>query len=163
MLVSATDGAVGSVVGQIAKILGWRTAGISSSAEKCRWLKEALGYDDAINHRDPAGLAAQLARALLRDMSNKPPFMMPEKVLHTISRYLIGDHLADEFGIRAWMPVEVAIHFARAGVRVGSLGLRLLPDAGQRQLEKAAHAFGGRSIRHGLGSDPATWGFRSMA
>lgn len=111
----------------------------------------------------PTPEGAQLARALLRDMSNKPPFMMPEKVLHTISRYLIGDTLADEFGIRAWMPVEVAIHLARAGVRVGSLGLRLLPDAGQRRLEKAAHAFGGRSIRQGLGNDPATWGFRSMA
>ena len=111
----------------------------------------------------PSPEGAQLARALLRDMSNKPPFMMPEKVLHTISRYLIGDDLADEFDIQAWMPVEVAIHLARTGVRVGNMGLRLLPDAGRRRLEKAAHALSSRTLRRGLGDDPATWGFRSMA
>lgn len=64
VLVSAAGGAVGSVVGQIARILGCRTVGITSSEEKCRWLKEHLGYDEAINHRDPAGLAAQLAKAM---------------------------------------------------------------------------------------------------
>ncbi len=111
----------------------------------------------------PSPEGAQLARALLRDMSNKPPFMMPEKVLHTISRYLIGDDLADEFDIQAWMPVEVAIHLARTGVRVGNMGLRLLPDVGRRRLEKAAHALSSRTLRRGLRDDPATWGFRSMA
>jgi len=64
VLVSAAGGAVGSVVGQIARRLGCRTVGITSSEEKCRWLKEALGYDEAINHRAPEGLAAQMARAL---------------------------------------------------------------------------------------------------
>ena len=111
----------------------------------------------------PTPEGAQLARALLRDMSNKPPFMMPEKVLHTISRYLIGDDLADQFGIRNWMPVEGAIHLARTGIRIGNVGLRLLPEAGQRQLERAAHALGARTLRQGLGDDPATWGLRSMA
>lgn len=64
VLVSAAGGAVGSVVGQIARILGCRTAGIAGSAEKCRWLKEVLGYDAAVNYRDPAGLAVQLQREL---------------------------------------------------------------------------------------------------
>lgn len=64
VLVSAAGGAVGSVVGQIAKIMGCRTIGITSSEEKCQWLKESLGYDVALNHKDPAGLEAQIRREL---------------------------------------------------------------------------------------------------
>ncbi|MBE0597322.1 MAG: NADP-dependent oxidoreductase [Desulfuromonadales bacterium] len=64
VLVSAAGGAVGSVVGQIAKILGCRTVGIASSAEKCLWLKEQLGYDATINHQAPEGLEPQLRREL---------------------------------------------------------------------------------------------------
>ncbi|WP_018989790.1 NADP-dependent oxidoreductase [Aromatoleum toluclasticum] len=64
VLVSAAGGAVGSVVGQIAKILGCRTVGITSSPEKCRWLTDELGYDAAINHRDPAGLAAAMRETM---------------------------------------------------------------------------------------------------
>ena len=43
VLVSAAGGAVGSIVGQLAKIAGCRTVGITSSDEKCRWLIDALG------------------------------------------------------------------------------------------------------------------------
>lgn len=64
VLVSAAGGAVGSIVGQLAKIMGCRTVGITSSSEKCRWLQESLGYDGAINHRDPEGLAAQMRREI---------------------------------------------------------------------------------------------------
>jgi len=64
VLVSAAAGAVGSVVGQIARILGCRTVGITGSEEKCRWIVEQLGYDAAINHRDPQGLASQFRRQL---------------------------------------------------------------------------------------------------
>jgi NADPH-dependent curcumin reductase CurA len=64
VLVSAAGGAVGSVVGQLAKITGCRTVGISSSDEKCRWLIDTLGYDAAINYNAPEGLAAQIEREL---------------------------------------------------------------------------------------------------
>lgn len=60
VLVSAAAGAVGTVAGQIAKIKGCRTVGITSSAEKCRWLIDTVGYDDAINYNDPAGLDASI-------------------------------------------------------------------------------------------------------
>ncbi len=111
----------------------------------------------------PTPEGAQLARALLRDMSNKPPFMLSEKVLHTVSRYLIGDDLADQFGIKAYMPVEVALHMARGALRVGNLGMRLMPDFGRRQIERMAHEFGRQTLRRGLGPNPANWGFSSMA
>jgi len=64
VLVSAAGGAVGSVVGQLAKIAGCRTVGMTSSDEKCRWLVDTLGYDAAINYNAPQGLATQIEREL---------------------------------------------------------------------------------------------------
>lgn len=49
--VSAAAGAVGSAVGQIAKIKGCRAVGIAGSAEKCRWLRETAGFDAAIDYK----------------------------------------------------------------------------------------------------------------
>lgn len=50
VVVSAAAGAVGSVVGQIAKIKGCRVVGITSSDEKCQWLT-SVGFDAAINYK----------------------------------------------------------------------------------------------------------------
>ncbi len=52
VLVSAASGAVGSVVGQIAKIKGCRVVGIAGGAEKCRYLTEELGFDAAIDYKN---------------------------------------------------------------------------------------------------------------
>ncbi len=51
VVVTAAAGAVGSLVGQIAKIEGCRAVGIAGNDEKCRWIKEELGYDAAINYK----------------------------------------------------------------------------------------------------------------
>jgi len=51
VVVSAAAGATGSLVGQIAKILGCRVVGIVGSDEKARFVVEELGFDAAINHR----------------------------------------------------------------------------------------------------------------
>ncbi|WP_291076917.1 NADP-dependent oxidoreductase [Hyphomonas sp.] len=51
VVVSAAAGAVGSMVGQIAKIQGCRVVGIAGSDEKCRWLTETAGFDAAINYK----------------------------------------------------------------------------------------------------------------
>ncbi|MCZ6711838.1 MAG: NADP-dependent oxidoreductase [Gammaproteobacteria bacterium] len=51
VLINGAAGAVGSMAGQIAKLAGARTIGITSSDEKCRWLTDHLGYDVAINYR----------------------------------------------------------------------------------------------------------------
>jgi NADPH-dependent curcumin reductase len=50
-VVSGAAGAVGSLVGQIGKIKGCRVVGIAGSEEKCRWLKDELGFDAAINYK----------------------------------------------------------------------------------------------------------------
>ena len=51
VLVSGGAGAVGSVVGQIARIRGCRAVGIAGSDDKCRWLEDDLGFDAAINYK----------------------------------------------------------------------------------------------------------------
>ncbi|MGH8123398.1 MAG: NADP-dependent oxidoreductase, partial [Rudaea sp.] len=51
VVVSGAAGAVGSIVGQIAKIKGCRAVGIAGGAEKCRWLIDELGFDAAIDYK----------------------------------------------------------------------------------------------------------------
>ncbi|NTF96031.1 NADP-dependent oxidoreductase [Rhizobium rhizogenes] len=61
LVVAAASGAVGSAVGQMAKIFGARVVGIAGGAEKCDYLRQDLGFDAAIDHRSsdfPAQLAA---------------------------------------------------------------------------------------------------------
>ena len=61
LVVAASSGAVGAIVGQIAKIKGCRVVGVAGGEEKCRYVVEELGFDAALNHRDDdfeAALAA---------------------------------------------------------------------------------------------------------
>lgn len=62
VVVAAATGAVGSLVGQIAKIKGARVVGIAGGEKKCRYAVEELGFDACIDHRAP-DFAAQLAAA----------------------------------------------------------------------------------------------------
>ena len=48
---AAAGGAVGSAVGQIAKIKGCRAVGIAGSDEKCAWLRDVCGFDATINYK----------------------------------------------------------------------------------------------------------------
>ena len=62
LVVAAASGAVGSAVGQIAKILGLRSIGIAGGSEKCRYVKEELQFDDCLDYKsenfaDKLGLA----------------------------------------------------------------------------------------------------------
>jgi len=52
VVVSGAAGAVGSVVGQIARIKGCRVVGIAGGAEKCRYLVDELGFDAAIDYKN---------------------------------------------------------------------------------------------------------------
>ncbi len=61
VVVSAASGAVGSAVGQIAKIKGARAIGIAGGPDKCRYVVEELGFDACVDHRGgdlPARLQA---------------------------------------------------------------------------------------------------------
>src|SRR5690606_26322058 len=45
--------AVGSVVGQVAKIKGLRVVGVAGGADKCRYVVDELGFDACIDHKSP--------------------------------------------------------------------------------------------------------------
>jgi NADPH-dependent curcumin reductase CurA len=53
LVVAAASGAVGSVVGQIAKIKGARAVGIAGGEQKCQYVKNELGFDGCIDHHAP--------------------------------------------------------------------------------------------------------------
>jgi len=58
VVVSGAAGAVGQVVGQIAKLKGCRVVGIAGGADKCRWVVDDLGFDAAIDYKaEPVGKA----------------------------------------------------------------------------------------------------------
>jgi NADPH-dependent curcumin reductase CurA len=61
VVVSAAAGAVGQIAGQIAKLAGARVVGIAGSDAKLDWCR-SIGFDDAINYRTEADLAAAVAR-----------------------------------------------------------------------------------------------------
>lgn len=62
VVVAAASGAVGSLVGQIARLKGARAVGIAGGAEKCRYVVDELGFDACIDHR-ASDFAQQLAAA----------------------------------------------------------------------------------------------------
>ena len=62
LVVAAASGAVGAMVGQIANIKGLHVVGIAGGADKCRYVKDELGFDDCIDHRAP-DLPGRLAAA----------------------------------------------------------------------------------------------------
>jgi len=62
VLVSAAAGAVGTMVGQIAKLAGCRVVGTAGGQEKCDWLVRELGFDAAVDYR-AGGLRRALAAA----------------------------------------------------------------------------------------------------
>jgi len=66
IVVSAASGAVGSVVGQLAKSRGCRAVGIAGGADKCGYVKNELGFDACVDykaHRDAKSLYQALKEA----------------------------------------------------------------------------------------------------
>lgn len=63
VVVSAAAGAVGSAVGQIAKIMGCRVIGTAGSDEKVRYVRDELGFDEAFNYRAVEDYVSELRRA----------------------------------------------------------------------------------------------------
>jgi leukotriene B4 12-hydroxydehydrogenase/15-oxo-prostaglandin 13-reductase len=60
VVVSGAAGAVGSLVGQIAKIKGCRAVGIAGSDDKIAWLVNELGFDAAFNYKTTEDYVAKL-------------------------------------------------------------------------------------------------------
>lgn len=63
LIVSGAAGAVGSVVGQIGKILGLRVVGIAGTDEKVEMLKTKFGFDEGINYKTTENMSKAIAEA----------------------------------------------------------------------------------------------------
>ncbi len=67
VLVSGAAGAVGSVVGQIAKIIGCEVVGIAGGPDKCKHVVDTLGFDDCVDYKSPdfkSALRASLPKGI---------------------------------------------------------------------------------------------------
>jgi hypothetical protein len=63
VVVSAASGAVGQIVGQIARIAGCRAVGIAGGARKCAYVKDELGLDACIDYKAEQDLTAAVKAA----------------------------------------------------------------------------------------------------
>ena len=113
VLVSAATGAVGSVVGQLAKIAGARTVGIAGGAEKCAYAVKELGYAACVDHKSP-NFAEELKAALpdgvdgLFENVGGEPFQQALRRLNDFARVAICGLIASYEGA----PTRVAGHAA---------------------------------------------------
>ncbi len=63
LVVSGAAGAVGSIVGQIGKIIGCRVIGLAGTDEKVSLLKDKFGFDEAVNYKTTEDIKAAIAKA----------------------------------------------------------------------------------------------------
>jgi NADPH-dependent curcumin reductase CurA len=61
LVVSSADDAIGSIAGQIGKIMGCYVVGITDHGNKAKILKSKFGFDEAINYRDTSNITKEVA------------------------------------------------------------------------------------------------------
>ena len=163
VLVSAATGAVGSVVGQLAKIAGARTIGIAGGAEKCIYATETLGYDACVDHRS-ARFADELKAAAGRGIDGVfenvggEPFLQALRRLNDFARVAVCGLIASYEGPATPLPDMRLFLVRRIRVEgfIVSDHLEAWPSA---LAELAGHVAAGRlrwreTVRKGLESAP---------
>ena len=109
VLVSAATGAVGSVVGQLAKLAGARPVGIAGGKEKCAYAVKELGYDACVDHKSP-NFAEELKTAVpngvdgLFENVGGEPFQQALRRLNDFSRVAICGLIASYEGAPTTLP-----------------------------------------------------------
>jgi NADPH-dependent curcumin reductase CurA len=109
VLVSAATGAVGSVVGQLAKIAGARPVGIAGGKEKCAYAVRELGYAACVDHKSPR-FAEDLKEALpngidgLFENVGGEPFQLAVRRLNDFARVAICGLIASYEGAPTALP-----------------------------------------------------------
>jgi NADPH-dependent curcumin reductase len=109
VLVSAATGAVGSVVGQLARLAGTRTVGIAGGPEKCAYAVKELGYDVCVDHKS-ANFAEELKAALpngidgLFENVGGEPFRLALGRLNDFSRVAVCGLIASYEGALTGLP-----------------------------------------------------------
>ena len=163
VLVSAATGAVGSVVGQLARAAGARAVGIAGGAEKCAYAVQDLGYAACVDHRS-ASFAADLKAAVpngvdgLFENVGGEPFQQALRRLNDFARAAICGLIASYEGAPTALPDMRIFLVRRIKVEgfIVSDHLSLWPQA---IAELAGHIAAGRlkwreTIRDGIENAP---------
>jgi NADPH-dependent curcumin reductase len=109
VLVSAATGAVGSVVGQLAKLAGARPVGIAGGPQKCAYAVRELGYAACVDHKAP-NFAEELKAALpdgidgLFENVGGEPFQLALPRLNDFSRVAVCGLIASYEGALTSLP-----------------------------------------------------------
>jgi NADPH-dependent curcumin reductase CurA len=137
MLINGAAGAVGSLVGQIARIKGCRTIGIAGGPTKCKRLIDRYGFDAAIDYRgksssEPsAALAAAAPDGVDMVFENVGGMLLDTALMHVKSacaRRSMRSHLGVQLDDRAdWGTQSLATH-RQARHNARSFCRRLLPS-----------------------------------
>ena len=163
VLISAATGAVGSVVGQLARAGGARAVGIAGGAEKCAYAVEELGYAACVDHKSPS-FAEDLKAAVpggvdgLFENVGGEPFRQALRRLNDFARVAICGLIASYEGAPTTLP-DMRIFLVRRIKIEGFIvsdHMKLWPQA---LAEITGHVAAGRlkwreTIRDGLENAP---------
>jgi NADPH-dependent curcumin reductase CurA len=163
VVVSAASGAVGGVVGQLAKLAGAKAIGIAGGAEKCAYVGGELGFDACVDHRS-AHFADEMKAALpngldgLFENVGGEPFLQCLRRLNDFARIAICGLIASYEGAPTILPDMRLFLVRRIKIEgfIVSDHLALWPQALQ---ELAGYVASGRlryreTVRQGLESAP---------
>ena len=139
-------------------ILGVDEALLTVSLEEQRVLAMQL-----MSHLyNPTPDSEKLAKALLRDMSDKPPFMLTEGILTAFSQHLLGSVVAKDLNLNASLPNRVAVQAFILALRASNVARPLVPRLLQNLIGEANHRMRRKNIADGLGGNPAQFAFRGL-
>ena len=163
VVVSAASGAVGSVVGQLAKIAGAKVVGIAGGPEKCAYVRDELGFDACVDHKSPR-FAEEMKAALpngldgLFENVGGEPFAQCLRRLNDFARLAICGLIASYEGAPTILP-DMRIFLVRRIKIEGFIVSDHLPLWPLALRELASHVASGRlryreTVREGLESAP---------
>jgi NADPH-dependent curcumin reductase CurA len=146
VVVSAATGAVGSIVGQLAKTKGARPVGIAGGPEKCRYATDELGYDACVDHRAPdfaEKLKATLPNGVdgLFENVGGQPFALTTRRLNAFARIAICGLIASYEGAEKSTLEDLRILLVNRALIQGFIvsdHLALWPQALKELVELAA-------------------------
>ena len=156
-------GAVGSVVGQLAKIAGAKVVGIAGGPEKCAYVRDELGFDACVDHKSPR-FAEEMKAALpngldgLFENVGGEPFAQCLRRLNDFARIAVCGLIASYEGAPTIMP-DMRIFLVRRIKVEGFIVSDHLPLWPLALRELAGHVASGRlryreTVREGLESAP---------
>lgn len=111
----------------------------------------------------PTPDSEKLAKALLRDMADKPPFMLTEGMLLAFAEYLLGPIVSRDLQIKTTLPNRVMVRMISQVLRTASVSRPFMPEFIQQFVGESNHKMRRKNIADGLGGDPSQYAFRSLA